>query len=129
MKVLRQERPLEVTLTIPDDLADRLQPYPRQLPEVLELGIRELSARQEPGFVGVREVLETLASLPGPEEVLALRPSATLQARVSELLKKNRTDGLSVEEQAEWEHYQYVEHLVRLAKARAHLRLQEKKSA
>jgi hypothetical protein len=39
-------------------------------------------------------------------------------------LEKNRTTGLLPEEKLEWERYQYVEHLVRLAKARAALRLQ-----
>ena len=64
-------------------------------------------------------MLETLARLPTPEEVLALRPTATLQNRIEELLDKNRDGGLSDEEQREWEHYEYIEHLVRMAKARA----------
>jgi hypothetical protein len=117
---------MEVTLTIPDDLANRLGPLETQLPQILELGIREWTARHEVGFDGVTGVLETLAALPSPNEVLALRPSAALQARISELLEKNRTAGLLPEEKREWEHYQYLERQVRLAKARAALRLQEK---
>ena len=31
----------------------------------------------------------------------------------------NRAGGLSTEEQREWERYEYIEHLVRLAKVRA----------
>ena len=116
---------MQVTLTIPDELATQLQPLEAQLPRILELGIREWSVRQEPGFNGLSEVLETLATLPAPEEVLALRPSQALQARISELLEKNRTTGLAAEEKKEWERYQYVEHLVRLAKARAALRLKK----
>ena len=61
-----------------------------------------------------------------PEEVLALRPSEKLQARITELLGRNRTADLLPEEQEEWERYQLVEHRVRLAKARAALRLQGK---
>lgn len=117
---------MEVTLTIPEELATRLRPLERQLPEILELGVRQWSARQEPGFKGLTDVLETLASLPTPDEVLALRPSAELQARISTLLEKNRTEGLLPHERQEWELYQYAEHLVRLAKARAVLRLQGK---
>jgi len=117
---------MEVTLTIPDDLATRLRPLETQLPQILELGFREWIARQEVGFDGFTGVLETLAALPSPQEVLALRPSAAMQARISALLEKNRTAGLLPEEKREREHYQYLEHLVRLAKARAALRLQGK---
>jgi hypothetical protein len=54
-----------------------------------------------------------------------LKPSPDLEARVRELLAKNRAGGLEVDEEREWDLYQYLEHLVRLAKANAlqHLRL------
>ena len=44
-------------------------------------------------------------------------------SRVSALLEKNRTQGLTSDEQSEWERYQYLEHLVRLAKTRAAMKL------
>ena len=72
---------------------------------------------------GLSSVLEKLAALPTPQEVLALRPAAPLQERLEELLEKNRTTGLSANDQREWDQYQYVEHLVRLAKASAVRRL------
>src|SRR5687768_407223 len=78
------------------------------------------------GFAGLADVLEKLATLPGPEEVLALRPSASLQTRIDDLLERNQAGGLSAEEQREWEQYRYVEHLVRMAKARAALALEGK---
>ena len=68
-------------------------------------------------------MLEALARLPSPEEVMALRPSSALQERFEALLEKNRSAGLSAEERREWEQYQYVEHLVRMAKGRAALKL------
>ena len=114
---------MEITLSVPDELATRLRTVEKELSQILELGIREWHARSEVGFSGMVGVLETLASLPTPEEVLALRPSSTLQERIEDLLDKNRSGGLSPEEQQEWEAYQYVEHLVRLAKARAALKL------
>ncbi len=113
---------MELTLTIPDELASRLRPVQDRLPRILERGLRDLNA-QAPAFAGLADVLETLARLPSPEEVLALRPAPGLQARVEELLDRNRTTGLSDEERREWEQYQYAEHLVRLAKARAALKL------
>ncbi len=114
---------MDITVKVPDELASRLRSVEGDLPRILELGIREWHARSGAGFPGMAAVLETLASLPTPEEVLALRPSTSLQERIEELLEKNRGGGLSPEEQREWEQYQYVEHLVRLAKARAALKL------
>jgi hypothetical protein len=110
---------MPLTVTIPNDLADQLRPYESQLSEILELGIREWQARGETGYPGLNSVLEKLAALPAPEEILALRPVPALQERLESLLEKNRTTGLSPEDQREWDHYQYVEHLVRLAKANA----------
>ena len=52
-------------------------------------------------------------------------PPLALQERMKELLEKNRSASLSADEQRVWEQYQYVEHLVRLAKARAAVKLKE----
>ena len=112
-----------LTLNVTDDLAARLRSHEDELPRILEFGLRELSAGRIAGFQGMAEVLETLASLPTPEEVLALRPTTSLQERIDALLEKNRAEGLSREEEREWEHFQYLEHLVRLAKAKAKGRL------
>ena len=112
-----------ITLDIPSELATRLEPLTNQLPRILELGLRELNADAQLGFEGTAEVLEILAGLPTPTEILALRPSEALQARLSVLLEKNRTEGLTPEEEQEWERYQYLEHLIRIAKAKAHLLL------
>jgi len=113
---------MELTLSIPDELATRLRPVKDRLPQILELGLRELHS-SPPSYEGLSDVLEALARLPSPEEVLALRPSPTLQDRIEALLEKNRSSGLSAEERREWEQYQYVEHLVRMAKGRAALKL------
>jgi hypothetical protein len=116
---------MPTTITIGDDLANDFKSYENQLPEILELGIRELKARGENGFPSLHNVLEKLATLPSPEEILALRPAPSLQDRIDALLEKNRTTGLSVAEQREWDRYQYVEHLVRMAKANAARKLRE----
>jgi hypothetical protein len=110
---------MSITFTIGDDLANQLKPYEDQLTEILKLGIREWQARGESGYTGVSSVLEKLAGLPDPEEVLALRPAPQLEQWLETLLEKNRTSGLSPSEQREWDQYEYVEHLVRLAKISA----------
>lgn len=113
---------MELTLTIPEELADRIQQVRDRLPRILELGLRDLQTTA-PAFAGLADVLETLARLPTPEEVLALKPSPELQARADQLLAKNRSTGLSEDERQEWQQYEYVEHLVRIAKGRASLKL------
>jgi len=110
---------MPTTVTIDDDLANQLKPYEAQLSEILELGIREWQARDDSGYSGLNSVLEKLAALPAPEEVLALHPTPPLQERIDVLLEKNRTSGLSSTDQREWDKYEYVEHLVRLAKTSA----------
>ena len=114
---------IPITVEVSDELAQRLRTLEDRLPRILELGLRELNASAQPGFSGASEILEFLANLPAPEEILALRPSQTFEERVHTLLEKNRTTGLSPEEEQEWELYQYLEHLVRMAKARAAARL------
>ncbi|MCI0618884.1 hypothetical protein L0244_38410 [bacterium] len=115
---------MKITLNLSEELATRLRPLEDQLPRILEWGLREWNAAAQPGFEGAAEVLATLAGLPTPEEILALCPSAALQARIDALLDKNRNEGLSPIEEQEWQRYQYLEHLVRMAKAKAYSKLQ-----
>jgi hypothetical protein len=119
---------MPITVTIDDNLANQLKPYEAELPRILELGIREWQARDQTGYHGVSSMLEKLAALPSPEEVLAFRPAPPLQERIDALLEKNRTTGLSPKDQLEWDEYQYVEHLVRLAKTHAARKLREAKA-
>ena len=113
---------MELTLSLPDELASRLRPVEDRIPQILELGLRELHAAPT-ALEGLSDVLEALARLPTPEEVLALRPSAALQERITALLHKQKEGGLTADEHREWEQYKYAEHLVRMAKARAALKL------
>jgi hypothetical protein len=112
-----------ITLHLPDELVERLRKHEERLPEILELGLRELSAETPLGFEGAAEVLEFLATLPSPEEILNLKPSDRLQLQVQGLLEKNRAGTLSSQEKRDWERYEFLEHLVRMAKAEACLRL------
>jgi hypothetical protein len=82
-----------------------------------------LSADSQQGFEGAREVLEFLAGLPSPEEILTLKPSERFDSHVRELLAKSREGSLNPQEEEEWERYEFLEHLVRMAKARACLKL------
>ena len=108
-----------LTVELPNDLARRLAPIDKQLPHILEMGLRQWQAAGQSGFQGAADVMELLATLPTPEQILSLRPSPALQARVTELVEKNREEGLTPQEEEEWQRYEYLEHLVRMAKGRA----------
>ena len=111
---------VEITIQVPDALGQQLQRYQERLPEVLERGLREVATENFALFQDEVDVLDVLASAPSPDRVLALRPSAQLQERVTDLLDRSKSGGLSPEEEAELGRYSAVEHLVRLAKARAY---------
>lgn len=112
-----------ITINVPNDLAVQLRPFETQLPRWLESRLREFNTTPQVGFRGMSEVLELFAKLPTPEEILALHPSETLQTQVQHLLEKSRTEGLTPEEEQQWQQYEYLEHLVRLAKTHAILKL------
>jgi hypothetical protein len=110
---------MQLTLQIPDDLAARLRPSQARLPQILSFGLRELDAQGAAGFSGLADVLEFLAGLPSPEQIMALQPSPVLQAQIDQLLERGKESGLTDDEQRQWQQYQYIEHLVRMAKIRA----------
>ncbi len=112
-----------ITVSVPDDLASQIRAQQQQLPRILELGLRELNADAQAGFDGAADVLELLAALPAPEEILKLRPSSRLSARIGELVEKSRAGEMTASDNEDWERYEYLEHLVRMAKAAAHLKL------
>ena len=116
---------MQVTFDLPDEVVSQLQPFEEQLPQILTLGLREFNALTQDGFSGMAEVLEFLASLPSAKAIIALRPSKALQTQLSMLIEKNRTVGLTTSEEQLWQHYQYLEHIVRIAKARAFLKLKK----
>jgi len=110
---------VDITIRVPDELGRQLERYRDRLPELLERGLRDVQVAGSADGSTATEIIAVLASRPTPEQVLALRPSEAMQARVSELLQRSKQDGLSRAEESELDRYLYLEHLVRLAKARA----------
>ncbi len=70
------------------------------------------------------EIVNFIAAGTTPESVAAFRPSDIAQTRVEDLVFRSKTTGLTPEEQSELNHYVEIEHLMRMAKARAHQLLQ-----
>ena len=114
---------MKVTLDLPDEYSAYLPTKETEVAEVLAAGLRCWRGRKTREIHELEEVLETLAGLPSAEEVLALHPSVQLSERTTALLAKNRGEGLTEDETAEWEAIMRVEHLVRIAKAKAMMRL------
>ena len=65
------------------------------------------------------EVIEFIAAGTSPSSIIAFQPSAAAKERVADLIYQEKTAGLSPDEKSELDHYMQLEHLMRLAKARA----------
>ncbi len=107
---------IELTVQIPNELALRLQPVQGRLTEIIELGLREMTQAQ---YGLYSEVIEFLASGPTSQAIVAFRPSAEAQARVTQLLDKNQAGTLTSSEQEELDQYERLDYLMTLVKARA----------
>lgn len=71
------------------------------------------------------EVYEFLVSKPTPEQIVAFHTSESTQQRVRELLDANRDDRLTLEEQAELDEFEQVNHFVSMLKIYARQQLQK----
>jgi hypothetical protein len=110
---------IDITIRVPDELGRQLERYRDRLPELLERALRDVEGSDASDDMTAADVIAVLASQPTPEQVLALKPSDDMQARVSDLLERTKSEGLTRAEEVELDRYLYLEHLVRLAKAHA----------
>ena len=65
------------------------------------------------------EIIDFIATGTTPEAVVQFRPSLESQRRVAELIEREKADGLDAEEKAELDHFMELEHILRMAKAKA----------
>jgi hypothetical protein len=65
------------------------------------------------------EIIEFIASGTTPEGVAGFHPSPAAQRRVTELMEREKECGLSPDERAELDHFVELEHILRMAKAKA----------
>jgi hypothetical protein len=65
------------------------------------------------------ELIDFIAAGTTPQRVIAFRPSASTEERVEELIAKAKDDHLSADEQTELDYFFQLEHILRVAKARA----------
>jgi hypothetical protein len=74
-------------------------------------------------ILAYEEFVDFIAGDSTPQDVIVFRPSDETKARVAELIYRQKTASLSPDETTELKQYLHVEHVMRLAKARARQRL------
>lgn len=65
------------------------------------------------------EIIEFFASGTTPQGIVDFQPSPAAQQRALELLELAKNDQLTPEQESELEHFTELEHILRMAKARA----------
>jgi len=103
----------QITIEVPDSLAERLAPVRDRLPEVLALALQEQHPVLHETY---RYVLKFLTSNPAPQDILDFRPTQATQERISELLEKNRAGELLPAESNELDEYVHINDVLSLLK-------------
>ena len=106
---------VEITMQVPDQLAQRLRPIYPWLPVVLELS---MVGFKTPAVQTATEILEFLSSSPSAAEVMGYHVSERGQERLRRLLALNSGGALSTAEQAELDEIEQIEHIMILLKTR-----------
>jgi hypothetical protein len=108
----------ELTISIPDELAQRLEPLQDCLPELLTQLVETLSpptmsadvlslpAQPMDAPLAYAEVLDFLLNRPTPAAIMAFKISPAAQARIRALLEKNREATLNAAETTELDLYE-----------------------
>lgn len=65
------------------------------------------------------EIIDFIASGSTPQAVVDYRPSPEAQNRVAELIQREKEGALTSEEKSGLDHFMDLEHILRVAKARA----------
>jgi hypothetical protein len=69
------------------------------------------------------EMIDFITSAPRPEEIVLFTPSLKSQQRLEDLQFRRREEGLTEAELHELEQFVMIEHIMRMAKAKAKKRL------
>ena len=116
----------QLTIQVPDELANRLQPILHRLPELLSQLIEThtpetLTLTNSSDTLNTyTEVLDFLIKQPTPEQIAKFKVSTQSQTRLEYLLEKNRMGTISKAENSELDIYEQLEQLMILLKARAY---------
>jgi hypothetical protein len=125
----------QITIDIPDDLAQQLAPYQSQFSDLFTrliattlLGQPTPEQRQPAANLlstsgTYQEFLDFLISQPTSEQIISFKASETSQSRLQILLQKNREDTITPAETAELDLYEQLDTLIGFLKIRAYTTL------
>ena len=105
---------VQMTMQLPEALAERIRPLSSWLPTLLELS---LVGYQTGAVATATEVIEFLATEPAPVDILNYHVSERGQQRLQRLLALNSAGLLSEAEQRELDELERIEHIVIMLKA------------
>jgi hypothetical protein len=125
----------QITIDIPDDLAQRLAPFQSQFSDLFTRLIATTLLGQTtpdptPGHNSIdtsgtyQEILDFLIDRPTSAQIINFKVSAASQSRLQTLLQKNREIALTAAETAEIDLYQQLDTLIGFLKVRAYAALQ-----
>jgi len=132
----------QLTIEIPDELAQRLAPYKNQISEIfanlvntsslLEKSTEKLDVSSTPSPTELPTYLEAidfLVNRPTSEQIANFKVSERSQARLRELLQKNRDLNLISSEVAELNLYEQLDTLMAMMKVRAYAAINSSKTS
>ena len=120
----------QLTIEIPDDLAQKLAPFQNQLSELFTRLITTALPDETASSLDLPvtnelpatylEILDFLVTRPTSAQLLSFKVSEPSQIRLQELLRKNRDTSLNPSETAELNVYEQLDALMTLLKVRAY---------
>lgn len=128
----------QLTIEIPDDLAQQLAPFQNQLSELFtRLIVTILPSEKSPSLelpttelpLTYLEILDFLATRPTCEQLLTFKVSEQSQRRLQTLLQKNRDRSLNPSETAEINVHEQLDALMSLLKVRAYAETKNKSNS
>ena len=97
------------TITLPDELAERVAPFSSWLPTVLEVSLLKLKT---PAVETASELVTFLTTNPSAQEVEVYHASERSQTRMDQLLALNQAGVISKAEAEELDELLKLEHVV-----------------
>jgi hypothetical protein len=126
----------QITIDIPDDLAQRLAPFQSQFSDLFTrliattlLGNTKIEGESAPATSLINtsgtyhEILDFLIDRPTSEQIINFKVSAASQSRLQTLLERNREVALTASETAEIDLYEQLDTLIGFLKIRAYAAL------
>jgi hypothetical protein len=125
----------QITIDIPDELAQRLAPFQNQFSDLFTsliatrlLGQNTIDRSTPPSTLTstsgtYQEILDFLIDRPTSEQIINFKVSKASQSRLQTLLEKNREAALTAAETAEIDLYEQLDTLIGFLKIRAYAAL------